>query len=88
MHGRRNGLRHDVGDVAAFEPKSVVSAFKDFLQACEGLTIRSLYSDLDEFTMEKAQARRDRWIGLLAERVAENAGLPGEKEPALPNAVI
>ncbi len=48
---------------------------KDFLQACEGLSIQSLYSELDEAAVQEAQSRRDWWIGLVAELVAANAGL-------------
>ena len=48
---------------------------KDFLQACEGLNIRSLYSDLDDAAVLEAQSRRDWWIGLVAEVVAAHASL-------------
>lgn len=48
---------------------------KDFLQACEGLNIRSLYSELDEAAVQEAQSRRDWWIGLVAEVVAAHASL-------------
>lgn len=51
---------------------------QDFLQVCEGLNIRTLFSELDDASVQSAQSRRDWWIGLLAELVAENAGLASD----------
>jgi hypothetical protein len=48
---------------------------KDFLEVCEGLNLRALFSELDDKTVQTAQSRRDWWIGLLAELVATEAGL-------------
>ena len=50
-------------------------ASKDFLQACESLHTRSLFSELDEGTYQEALCRRDWWVGLIAELIAKNAGL-------------
>lgn len=48
-------------------------ASSDFLQACEGLNIRTLFSELDEASLLAAQDRRSWWIGLVAELVADAA---------------
>jgi hypothetical protein len=56
-------------------PKQLSEASRDFLQACESLHIRTLYSELDEGTYEEALSRRDWWVGLIAELIAKNAGL-------------
>jgi phosphotransferase system IIB component len=66
------------------QPKQLAAVSQDFLQACEGLNTRSLYSELDDATVQEAQARRDWWIGLMAELVAENAGLPGDQAVPTP----
>ena len=51
----------------------VALASRDFLQACEGLNIRTLFSELDEASLLSAQERRNWWIGLVAELVADAA---------------
>ena len=56
-------------------------ASKDFLEVCEGLSLRALFSELDDRTIQAAQSRRDWWIGLLAELVAADAGLSTSETP-------
>ena len=56
-------------------------ASKDFLEVCEGLSLRALFSELDDRTIQAAQSRRDWWIGLLAELVAADAGLSTRETP-------
>lgn len=48
-------------------------ASKDFLEVCEGLSIRALFSEMDDHAIQSAQKRRDWWIGLVAEVVANEA---------------
>lgn len=48
-------------------------ASKDFLEVCEGLSIKALFSEMDDHSIQSAQKRRDWWIGLLAEIVANDA---------------
>lgn len=48
-------------------------ASKDFLEVCEGLNIKTLFSEMDDHSIQSAQKRRDWWIGLLAEIVANEA---------------
>lgn len=48
-------------------------ASKDFLEVCEGLSIKTLFSEMDDHSILSAQKRRDWWIGLLAEIVANEA---------------
>jgi hypothetical protein len=53
--------------------EQIALASRDFLQACEGLNIRTLFSELDEASLQAAQERRNWWIGLVAELVADSA---------------
>jgi hypothetical protein len=48
-------------------------ASKDFLEVCEGLSIKALFSEIDDHAIQSAQKRRDWWIGLVAEVVAGEA---------------
>jgi hypothetical protein len=48
-------------------------ASKDFLEVCEGLSIKALFSEMDDHSIQSAQKRRDWWIGLVAEVVANEA---------------
>jgi hypothetical protein len=48
-------------------------ASKDFLEVCEGLSIKALFSEMDDHSIQAAQKRRDWWIGLVAEVVANEA---------------
>lgn len=60
-------------------------ASKDFLEVCEGLSIKTLFSEMDDHSIQSAQKRRDWWIGLLAEIVANEAVAPpravGDSQP-------
>ncbi len=51
-------------------------ASKDFLEVCEGLSIKALFSEMDDHSIQSAQKRRDWWIGLVAEVVANEAVAP------------
>ena len=56
-------------------------ASKDFLEVCEGLSIKTLFSEMDDLSIQSAQKRRDWWIGLLAEIVANEAvAMPKTKD--------
>jgi hypothetical protein len=62
-------------------------ASKDFLEVCEGLSIKTLFSEMDDHAIQSAQKRRDWWIGLVAEVVANEAvrdGTPGAESATLP----
>ncbi|MDO8384893.1 MAG: hypothetical protein Q7T13_00655 [Polaromonas sp.] len=48
-------------------------ASRDFLEVCEGLSIKALFSEMDDHSIQSAQKRRDWWIGLVAEVVANEA---------------
>ena len=45
----------------------------DFLEVCEGLSIKALFSELGEQSIQASQQRRDWWIGLIAELVTDAA---------------
>lgn len=55
-------------------------ASKDFLDVCEGLSIKALFSEMDDHAIQSAQKRRDWWIGLVAEVVA-NEAMPQKQAP-------
>ena len=57
-------------------------ASKDFLEVCEGLSIKALFSEMDDHAIQSAQKRRDWWIGLLAQVVANEAVAPQPVPPA------
>lgn len=61
-------------------PDELARVSTDFLQACEGLNIKTLYSEMDDEAIAAAQTRRNWWIGLVAELVSEDA-----KTQAKPN---
>jgi hypothetical protein len=48
----------------------------DFLEVCEGLSIKALFSELGDQSLLASQQRRDWWIGLIAELVADAAVAP------------
>jgi hypothetical protein len=48
----------------------------DFLDVCEGLSIKALFSELGDTSIQAAQQRRDWWIGLITELVADAAVAP------------
>ncbi|WP_152528782.1 hypothetical protein [Rhodoferax saidenbachensis] len=48
----------------------------DFLEVCEGLSIKTLFSEMDDHALQAAQKRRDWWVGLVAELVADAAMHP------------
>lgn len=57
------------------DTQQLAHASTDFLEVCEGLSLRALFSELDDKTLQAAQSRRDWWIGLMAELLASDAGL-------------
>lgn len=59
-------------------------AARDFLEVCEGLSIKALFSEMDDHTIASAQKRRDWWIGLVAELVAAEAVQPAPAAPQAP----
>jgi hypothetical protein len=48
----------------------------DFLEVCEGLSTKALFSELGDHSLQASQQRRDWWIGLIAELVADAAVTP------------
>jgi hypothetical protein len=64
-------------------PVQLGQASTDFLEVCEGLSIKTLFSEMDDHAIQAAQKRRDWWIGLVSELVAEEAmAQPTETPPA------
>jgi hypothetical protein len=59
-------------------------ASKDFLEVCEGLSIKALFSEMDDHAIQSAQKRRDWWIGLVAELVANEAVAPAVQKESPP----
>lgn len=51
----------------------LAQASTDFLEVCEGLSIKALFSEMDDHSIQSSQKRRDWWIGLVAELVANQA---------------
>jgi hypothetical protein len=54
-------------------PGQLGQSSTDFLEVCEGLSIKTLFSEMDDHAIQAAQKRRDWWIGLVSELVAEEA---------------
>jgi hypothetical protein len=48
----------------------------DFLEVCEGLSIKTLFSEMDDHALQAAQKRRDWWVGLVAELMTDAAMHP------------
>lgn len=54
-------------------PGQLGQASTDFLEVCEGLSIKTLFSEMDDHAIQAAQKRRDWWIGLVTELLADEA---------------
>lgn len=57
-------------------PDQLGQASTDFLEVCEGLSIKTLFSEMDDDAIQAAQKRRDWWVGLLAELLADEVLTP------------
>jgi hypothetical protein len=61
-------------------PEQLAHASTDFLEVCEGLSIKTLFSELNDEAIQAAQKRRDWWVGLVSELLTEEAmGQPDVK---------
>jgi hypothetical protein len=65
-------------------PEQLGQASTDFLEACEGLSIKTLFSEMDDQAIQAAYQRRDWWIGLVSELVAEEAMGSTQTDPTSP----
>lgn len=54
-------------------PGQLGQASTDFLEVCEGLSIKTLFSEMDDLAIQAAQKRRDWWLGLVTELLADEA---------------
>jgi hypothetical protein len=54
-------------------PGQLGLASTDFLEVCEGLSIKTLFSEIDDHAIQAAQKRRDWWVGLVAELLTDEA---------------
>ncbi|MDR7307147.1 hypothetical protein [Rhodoferax saidenbachensis] len=54
-------------------PEQLAQASTDFLEVCEGLSIKTLFSEMDDHAIQAAQKRRDWWVGLVAELLTDEA---------------
>lgn len=52
-------------------PDQLGQASADFLDVCEGLSIKTLFSEMDDHAIQAAQKRRDWWVGLVAELLTD-----------------
>jgi hypothetical protein len=57
-------------------PEQLGQASTDFLEVCEGLSIKTLFSEMDDHAIQAAQTRRDWWVGLVAELLSDEALAP------------
>ncbi|WP_294770508.1 hypothetical protein [uncultured Rhodoferax sp.] len=60
-------------------PEQLGLASTDFLEVCEGLSIKTLFSEMDDHAIQAAQKRRDWWIGLVTELLADEALSPPQQ---------
>lgn len=67
-------------------PEQLGQASTEFLEVCEGLSIKTLFSEMDDHAIQAAQKRRDWWIGLVTElltdEVLHQQSSPKEPPPA------
>lgn len=54
-------------------PEQLTQASTDFLEVCEGLSIKTLFSEMDDDAIQAANKRRDWWVGLVAELLTDEA---------------
>jgi len=60
--------------------EQLAQASSDFLEVCEGLSISALFSEMEDRSLLAAQKRRDWWITLAAQLMADR-GLPAGATP-------
>lgn len=65
-------------------PGQLGQASADFLEVCEGLSIKTLFSEMDDGAIQSAQKRRDWWIGLVTELLADEAMAQGTSQLSPP----